>query len=247
MVKIGPFHLSWIVEIVLIATAIYQIWKLLEGTRGARVLTGLATVLVTVTLAAHLFHLRVIMEIIRLFSPSFFLAVIVLFQPELRQILAELGTRPRVGAARPREELIEEMVTAVESLQRERFGALMAIEREDYYLPGRETGTLLHAKLSADLLVTIFYPRTPLHDGGVIIRGDEIVAAAAIFPLTQREQLERRLGLRHRAAIGLSEETDAVVVVLSEETGIISIACKGVLERPYDPDGLRTRLTELLL
>jgi len=143
--------------------------------------------------------------------------------------------------------VIEHIVNAIEVLQRERFGALIAIERDDVFTPGRDTGTEIHARVSADLLATIFYPKTPLHDGGVIIRGEEVEVAAAIFPLTQKENLDRVLGLRHRAALGLSEETDAVVVVLSEETGTIALANGGNLIRPLDPDQLRAQLIKILL
>lgn len=241
------FNWSWGIEIFVIAIAIYQVWKLFHGTRGARVLTGLIILLITLTLFSQFLHLRVVSEVLSRFSPFFFIAFIILFQQELRQMLAELGTKPVVSATRHQSEAIEHIVNAAEILQRERLGALIAIEQEDLFAPGRDTGTLLDSKISADLLATIFYPKTPLHDGGVIIRGNEIVAAAAIFPLTKQEQLDRMLGLRHRAALGLSEETDAVVVVVSEETGMISVAYEGKLDRPFDADGLRARLTKILL
>ncbi|KIE58032.1 hypothetical protein A946_08925 [Methylacidiphilum kamchatkense Kam1] len=246
--KLFGFPLSGLLEILIIATAIYQIWKLLQGTRGFQVLTGLIVVLVGLTLFSSVFHLRVLTELLRLFSPSFFVALVVLFQPELRQVFAEVGRRSVVHIGRQQKsEVIEHIVNAAEILQREHIGALIAIEQDDVYLPARDTGTILNAQVSADLLVTIFYPRTPLHDGGVIIRGDQIVVAAAIFPLSQVEQMERLLGLRHRAALGLSEQTDAVVVVISEVTSVISIAYKGKMERHFDPDGLRAKLTQILI
>ena len=238
---------SWIIEILVIAVAIYQIWKLFHGTRGARVLSGLVILLITLTLSSQFLHLRVVSQILNQFYPFLFIAMVVLFQPELRQILAELGSKPIVTSSRHQSEVIEHIVNTVQILQRERLGALVAIEQEDLFAPARETGTVIHAELTADLLATIFYPKTPLHDGGVIIRGNQIVVAAAIFPLTNQEQLDRMLGLRHRAALGLSEETDAVIVVVSEETGTVSIAFEGKLERPFDIDGLRARLTEILL
>ncbi len=132
-------------------------------------------------------------------------------------------------------------------MQQDGHGALIAFEREITYEPARETGTILDAKVSDDLLATIFFPKTPLHDGGVIIVGDRIAVAAAIFPLTQAEGLQRNLGLRHRAALGLSDETDAAVVVLSEETGIISLAFGGELCRPLTTDELRSKLIAILL
>ncbi|CAB4244335.1 Cyclic di-AMP synthase CdaA [Methylacidimicrobium sp. AP8] len=240
--------LSWAVEILILAVVIYQVWKLLQGTRGVQVLTGLLIVLVVLTLFSAVLHLRVVTELIRLFSPSFFVALIVLFQPELRQVLAEVGRRSVTTSGRQlKAEVIEHIVNAAEICQRERIGALISLEREDLYGPARDTGTILDAKLSADLLVTIFYPRTPLHDGGVVIRDNRLVAAAAVFPLSETERLERPLGLRHRAALGLSEMTDAVVIVVSEETGGISIAFEGKLERHLDRDRLRARLTEILV
>ncbi len=240
-------HWSWLIEILIIAVGLYQVWKLFHGTRGARVLTGLAILLVTLTCVAYLLHLSVVAYILKFLSPFFFIALLILFQPELRQILAELGTKPMVSGSRQQTEVIEHIVNAIEVLQRERFGALIAIERDDVFTPGRDTGTEIHARVSADLLATIFYPKTPLHDGGVIIRGEEVEVAAAIFPLTQKEHLDRVLGLRHRAALGLSEETDAVVVVLSEETGTIALANGGNLIRPLDPDQLRAQLIKILL
>ncbi|MGD9897357.1 MAG: diadenylate cyclase CdaA [Candidatus Methylacidiphilaceae bacterium] len=247
MKTLGP-SFSWMVEILIIAVVIYQVWKLLQGTRGVQVLTGLLIVLVVLTLFSAVLHLRVVTELIRLFSPSFFVALVVLFQPELRQVLAEVGRRSVTSSGRQQQaEVIEHIVNAAEICQREHIGALISLEREDVYRPARDTGTLLDAKLSADLLVTTFYPRTPLHDGGVVIRDNRLVVAAAVFPLSETERLERPLGLRHRAALGLSEMTDAVVIVVSEETGVISIALEGKLERHFDPDRLRARLTEIVV
>ena len=238
---------SWLIEILLIAIGLYSVWKLFHGTRGARVLTGLVILLVTLTLISHFLRLSVVSWILELFYPSLLIGVVILFQPELRQMLSELGSKPIRSHSHQQSEVIEHIVNAIELLQRERYGALISVEQEDVFNPGRDTGTQLNAEVSADLLATIFYPKTPLHDGGAILRGNKIAAAAAIFPLTHREQLDRALGLRHRAALGLSEETDAVIVVLSEETGTIALAYQGELIRPLDPDGLRTRLTEILL
>jgi len=240
-------HWRWAVEILLLTCTLYYVWKLLRGTRGAKVLVGLATVLLVLTLTSTLLQLTVIAYLLSSFSTFFLLALIIIFQPELRRILAELGSRPLLAASQQQSEVIEAVVSAIEFLQGEHFGALIAFERDISYQPGHETGTEIDAKVSDDLLVTIFYPKTPLHDGGVIIQRDRIAAAAAIFPLTQAEGLQRTLGLRHRAALGLSDETDAIVVVLSEETGIISIAHNGELERPLMIDELRARLTEILI
>jgi diadenylate cyclase len=162
-------------------------------------------------------------------------------------MFAEVGSRPLLGSHRQQTEVIETVISALEQMQQVGHGALIAFEREITYEPARETGTLLDAKVSEDLLSTIFFPKTPLHDGGAIIVGDRLAVAAAIFPLTQAEGLQRTLGLRHRAALGLSDETDAVVVVLSEETGILSLAYNGELRRPLTTDELRSQLIAILL
>ncbi len=236
-------------EILLLAVGVYYVWKLFHGTRGAKVLVGLATLLVSLALLAVALRLTVIGWILGHSSTFLVLALVILFQPELRRMLAEIGTRHLRGSGfrQWQTEVIEEVVSSIETLQQSHCGALIALERDTVYQPGRETGTLLDAEVSADLLTTIFFPKTPLHDGGVLIAGDRIAAAGAIFPLTQSDRLQRALGLRHRAALGLSEDTDAVVVALSEETGLIALACGGHLERPLTPDELRQRLSELIL
>lgn len=239
-------HWRWAVEIAILTCSLYYCWKLFRGTGGARVLAGLAIIMAGVTLVSVLLQLNVIMEILRSFSTFFLLGLLVIFQPELRRILAEVGSRHLVSTTHQQTEVIESVVGAIEYLQSQRFGALIAFEREVNYEPGHITGTRIDSEVSTDLLATIFYPKTPLHDGGVMIQRNRLITAAAIFPLTQAEGLQRTLGLRHRAALGLSEETDAVVVVLSEETGTISVAHGGELIRPLSVDQLRARLTELL-
>jgi diadenylate cyclase len=235
------------IEILILTTGIYQMWKLFRGTRGASVLAGFAFTLAAMTLLAVALNLTVI-KILLQFSPTFLLtALVIIFQPELRRVFAEVGSRPLLGKHRQQTEVIEIVIRTLEQLQQDGYGALIAFERKITYEPARETGTILDAKVTDDLLATIFFPKTPLHDGGVIIVEDRIAVAAAIFPLTQAEGLQRTLGLRHRAALGLSDETDAVVVVLSEETGIISLAVGGELRRPLTTDELRSQLISILL
>jgi len=234
------------IEVLILAAVIYYLWKLFRGTRGARVLAGFGFVLATLSLLAKILGLTVIEMLLSSSSPFLVFALVVIFQPELRRIFAEVGSRPLLGTHRQQTEVIEVVISALEQLQQDGHGALIAFEREITYGAARENGTLLDAKVSEDLLTTIFFPKTPLHDGGTIIVQDRIAVAAAIFPLTQAEGLQRALGLRHRAALGLSDETDAAVVVLSEETGIISLAIGGELRRPLTTDELRSQLVAIL-
>lgn len=236
-----------IVEIAILSAGLYYMWKLFRGTRGARVLAGFGVILATMSLLAVALQLTVIEKLLS-FSPAFLItALVIIFQPELRRIFAEVGSRPLLGGHRQQTEVIEIVIRTLEQMQQDGHGALIAFERKITFEPARETGTILDAKVTDDLLATIFFPKTPLHDGGVIIVEDRIAVAAAIFPLTQAEGLQRNLGLRHRAALGLSDETDAVVVVLSEETGIISLAIGGELRRPLTTDELRSQLIAILL
>lgn len=236
-----------LIEILILTAGIYSMWKLFRGTRGARVLAGFGFVLATLSLISKVLQLTEIETLLSISSPFLLVALVIIFQPELRRMFAEVGSRPLLGSHRQQTEVIETVISALEQMQQVGHGALIAFEREITYEPARETGTLLDAKVSEDLLATIFFPKTPLHDGGAIIVGDRLAVAAAIFPLTQAEGLQRTLGLRHRAALGLSDETDAVVVVLSEETGIISLAYNGELRRPLTTDELRSQLIAILL
>jgi diadenylate cyclase len=234
-------------EILILTVGIYWVWKLFRGTRGARVLAGFGFLLAVLSLVSYALHLTVIARLLS-FSPIFLLAfLVIIFQPEIRRIFAEVGSRPLFSPHRQQAEVIEAVINGLEQLQLAGHGALIAFEREITYEAARETGTLMDAQVSDDLLATIFFPKTPLHDGGVIIVQDRIALAAGIFPLTQSEGLQRTLGLRHRAALGLSEETDAAIVVLSEETGIISLAYNGELRRPLTTDELRAQLIGILL
>ena len=236
-----------LVEILILTVGIYWLWKLFRGTRGARVLAGFGLLLALLSLVSYALRLTVIERLLG-FSPIFLLtSLVIIFQPELRRIFAEVGSRPLFSPHRQQAEVIEAVINGLEQLQLAGHGALIAFEREIAYEPARETGTLIDAQVTDDLLATIFFPKTPLHDGGVIIVQDRIALAAGIFPLTQSEGLQRTLGLRHRAALGLSEETDAAIVVLSEETGIISLAFNGELRRPLTTDELRTQLIAILL
>lgn len=235
-----------VVEISVVAYLIYRVLILWAGTRAFQMLFGLI-LLVAVYALSSLLGLSVIESILsRAFTVGAF-ALIVVFQPELRSALARLG-RSRVLNVLTRFEersqaVADEIAKAVDKLSRSRIGAIIAIERElslDEYI--EKTGTRLRADVSADLLVSMFSPRSPLHDGAVVVRGGEIIAAGVHLPLTQYPLGDKTLGTRHRATLGLSEETDAYVIVVSEETGQISVARRGVLRRGLTPDQLRDRL-----
>lgn len=233
-------------EILLLAAVIYYFLLLFRGTRGAAVFSGFIIVLLAMAALTQWFHLDVVNWILSRFLTFLALAVIIIFQPELRRALAQLGTRNLFGTFRQRVELIDVIVETARSLSQKHHGGLMAIEREIGFRGVGETGASIDAKATPDLLTTIFSPNTPLHDGGVILRGDRVVAAACVFPLTQRQGLRASVGMRHRAAMGLSEETDAVVVVISEETGEISVAQHGNLVQGLDAEALREYLLTTL-
>jgi diadenylate cyclase len=233
-------------EILLLAAVIYYFLLLFRGTRGAAVFTGFIIVLLGVIGLTQIFQLDVMSWILGRFLAFLAIAVLVIFQPELRRALAQVGSQQFFGNPQQRGELIDVLVEASRSLSQKRFGALMAIEREIGFRGLTETGVAIDAKATAELLTTIFFPNTPLHDGGVVLRGDRVVSAACVFPLTIRQGLSTQLGMRHRAAIGLTEETDALVIVVSEETGQISVVHGGRLEQNLGADGLRAFLTKKL-
>lgn len=239
------------IELLLIGAVVYWTVRFLQGTRGARMLKGIGFVLIALYLIVRLLastfdlsRIAFLYEKLLLFA-SF--AIVVVFQPELRRALMRLGeTRLFRGWSNQLNEEIEQLVESATFLAKRKIGALIAIER-DVGLGGiAETGTRLNAELTADLLNTIFWPNSPLHDLGVIVTQGRVAYAGVQFPLAESGDLERELGSRHRAAVGMSQESDAVVLVVSEETGDVSIAERGQLIRKLTPDGLRGLLIELL-
>jgi diadenylate cyclase len=235
------------VEIAILWMVIYQGYLYFRGTRGAKVLSGLALALLTLLLVARLLQLEVILWLITNIAAFLSVALVVIFQPELRRALAALGSHHFFSTTPQNRETIEVISDIVFDLSNRQFGALIAVERDINISSFAESGVTVDCELSPELVVTIFQPKTPLHDGGLILRNDRILAAACIFPVSQREDLDRNLGLRHRAALGLSEESDAVTLVVSEETGIVSICHRGKIERNFDPESLKLRLGELFL
>lgn len=234
-------------EIFILSVGIYYAYLGLKGTRGLRVLTGLAAVILSLVLLSQLFGLEVISWLLRNLSAVVMLALVVIFQPELRRMLAHLGSHPLFGTQTKNREIVEVLAETAFDLSNRHLGALVAIERGTDIQSHIESGVALDSRLSPELIVTIFHPKTPLHDGGLIVRNDRVVSAGCIFPISQRQDLDRNLGLRHRAAIGLTEESDAIVLVVSEETGNVSLCHGGKLEREFTPADLRKRLSELLL
>ena len=235
------------VEILILAVIIYYVFTFVRGTRGFFILTGFLVVLLTVALVSSLLDLKVLRFILGTFSAFLTVAVLVIFQPELRRMLAQLGTLPLLQTSREARENIEVIIQTAERLSEMRIGALVALEQSIQVQESVESGIPVDCVATSEMLESIFFPNNAIHDGGVIIKGGRIAYAACIFPLTRRQDLNKSLGTRHRAAIGLSEETDAVVVVVSEETGQIAYAYRGQLIRGVSIEELRSFLTLVLV
>ena len=236
-----------LVEIAIVSLLIYRILLLIRETRAMQMLVGIL-LLAGLYLMAVIAGLSLIRRLIEALLQYGAIAALVVFQPEMRAALARLGQSRLVrmlGSAR-QERIVDRLVEGVEQLSQSGVGAIVAVQRETGLKEYAQTGSGVEAMLSAELLGTIFAPHSPLHDGAVIIVGDQIKAAGAILPLTQNPVRDRSLGTRHRAAIGLSEETDAIVIVVSEETSLISVAYRGSIELGVDGNRLRQLLESTL-
>ena len=239
-------------EMLLMAAMVYVAYRSLRGTRGARVVRGFVFVVVTSFVLLRLLTEYLQMERLNYLYgqlvPWLLVLAVVVFQPELRRSLMRLGENPllRFFLKHGATVFVDRIVRAVTTLSRNRVGAIIAIERDASLATLAEGGIPLDAELTADLLTTIFWPGSPLHDMGVVIRSGRIAAAGCEFPLSHQAILDPHFGTRHRAAVGLTEECDALVIVVSEETGGISIAESGQLETPLTPEQLRIRLLDLL-
>ncbi|VGO17379.1 Cyclic di-AMP synthase CdaA [Pontiella desulfatans] len=241
-----PNTLGWI-EIFILAGLLYFVFRLFQGTRGASILSGLIVLFGILSAVTSLSHLDVLNWILSKLMLYITLAIMVIFQPEIRRVLARLGRQPwRNNGMASQKSLVEPILQTVKLLSKRKIGALIAIEREIGTRAIQDTGTRMNSAVSSELLATIFFPHTPLHDGGVIISGDRICAAGCLFPLSQKEELSKMLGTRHRAAIGITEETDAIVIVVSEETGAVSIAYNGRLRRGLNAEKLHRVLSSML-
>jgi len=234
-------------EIMILTLGIYSALRIIRGTRSAPVVTGFVLLLLTVTLVTFLLQLTVLITLLKNVVGILALAILILFQPELRRILGELGSMPMLTSSHEQREAIEVVIQTCERLSEVRIGALIAIERSIRLEEAVESGIVVDCEATPEMLETIFFPNNAVHDGGVILKGDRITHAACIFPLTERKDLAKSMGTRHRAAIGLSEETDAIVVVVSEESGAISYAYKGQLVRRVTVEALREFLSSMLV
>lgn len=238
-----------LLDILLVSLVLYEVLKLIRGTRAVQMAIG-GGVFVALFYGSRFSRLETVNWLIRNSAAYMPFAVIVLFQSDIRRALAHLGRAPffrYLAKASSAEDTIEELVVAASMLASQRVGAIIAVEREIGLRNYIEGGIPLDAVLSYDLLLSIFQTSSPLHDGAVILQEDRVAAAACFLPLTVNPKLSKELGSRHRAAIGLTEENDSIAVVISEETGSISVVSDGQIERGLSADALRTRLRALVL
>jgi diadenylate cyclase len=238
--------LADVIDVLIVTVLLYALLVLLRGTRAMQMLWGILIIggLYLFSRALQLITLSTILGNLLAFLP---IAIIVLFQREIRSMLAAFGSKTLLRWRTGQEEgpvMLNELALAVQALASKRIGALIAVERRDSLSAWADTGIPLEARFTYDLMLNIFIPGTPLHDGAVVLRGNRIVAASCFLPLTTRHRLSSELGTRHRAAIGLTEESDALVIVVSEETGTISLAVEEQLLRPLDETTLRNALAE---
>jgi diadenylate cyclase len=239
-----PINWKDIVEIIILWIVVYRIFLFLKGTKAIYLLRGIIF-LVVALLAFQLFDFPVLTRLLTYFFAFFLILVAIIFQPELRDGLMHLGKR-HIFYIEPKKEEIEktlrEIVSAVGALSRKSIGALIAIQREIGLKRYIESGVLLNSDLTSELIQNIFYSGAPLHDGGLIINGTKMISASCLFPLSDNPDLERALGMRHRAGVGLSENSDALLIMVSEENGSISLAINGQLTRNLAPNDLLTIL-----
>jgi diadenylate cyclase len=232
-----------LVDILLVSFIIYNLFLLIRGTRAVQMAFGIVLIILAYYLS-ETFELHTVHWLLRNFLSYIVIAIIVLFQAEIRRGLATFGTNPFLNFFYKQEKnpAIEEIVMASTTLSQKRIGGLIVIENEVGLKTYIEGGILLDAVVTFDLLLSIFYPKSPLHDGAVIIKNGRIMAASCFLPLTTNPRLSKDLGTRHRAALGISEESDAVVIVISEETGLISLVYRGKIHRNLQTTSLRNHL-----
>ncbi len=243
-----PLRWSDAIDILIVSILLYEFLKLIRGTRAVQMALGTGLI-VGLYYVSSWAHLETVNWLIRNVIGYVVFALIVLFQSDIRRALAHVGRAPvlrSLSRTEPSGEMIEELVVAATTLSSQRVGAIIVIEREIGLRNYIESGIPLDARLTYDLIVSIFQPTAPLHDGAVIVQEDRIAAAACFLPLAVNPRVAKNLGTRHRAAIGLTEENDAVAIVVSEETGRISLTMEGGIEMGFDAESLRTRLQPLV-
>lgn len=247
MVELLRQH-RWILnflDIALMSVVLYRLLLILKGTKAVQMLIGLG-ILLLASVASRYLELYTIDWLVQSFWAQIVIAIIVLFQPEIRRALAHIGEAQFLTFTKAEElKSLEEIVRASISLANKKIGALIVIERDTSLKDFIEVGTPLDAKVSRELLASIFHPTSPIHDGAVIIKGNRIASAGCFLPITLSSELSKSLGTRHRAGIGLTEETDAIAIIVSEETGFISMAMDGKLETKLDMGTMRDLLTDI--
>jgi diadenylate cyclase len=247
-----PVTLWDVIDIMIVSIIVYEVLKLIRGTHAVQMAMGIAFIVGLFYLSRG-FQLETLNWLIRNVVGYVVFAAIVLMQGDIRRALVHIGRAPffrvfrRLDRSVSDDDTVEELVVAATTLAAKRTGALIVLERSIGLRNYIESGIPLDARLTYDLLVSIFQPTSPLHDGAVIVQQDRVAAAACFLPLTVNPRLSRELGSRHRAAIGVTEENDAVSIVVSEETGVISLVIAGDIERRIEPDTLRLRLSQLIV
>ncbi|SFH04587.1 diadenylate cyclase [Desulfotomaculum arcticum] len=250
-VNLNLFDITSIIDILIVAFVLYRLMMLIRGTRAVQLIKGMVVLLVA-TAMSSLLNLNTVHWLLRQTMTALVVALPIVFQPELRRALEKIGggnffARPLTQMAEgDLSALINEVLRAVQKMSATRTGALIVLERGTGLEEFIDAGIRVDGLVSAELLENIFIPKSPLHDGAAIIRGDRLQAAACVLPLSESRELSRELGTRHRAAVGLSEQSDALAVVVSEETGNVSMAVEGSLYRRLNEAGLRELLVEFL-
>ncbi|MFC1538831.1 diadenylate cyclase CdaA [Candidatus Latescibacterota bacterium] len=247
--KIGFFPISIIdiLDILIVSVIFYGIYLRIKDTRAMQLIIGLL-ILVTLSLIATWANFQALAALIQFFKSVWLIAIVIIFAPELRRLLMQIGSWRSFSliSRQTEQHSIDEIVTAARVLSEKKYGALIVITRETQLGVVVDSGTTINSEVSYQILLTIFTPNSPLHDLAVVIRGDRIVAANCLLPLSESQKIDRNLGSRHRAALGISEETDAIVVIVSEETSSISLSVDGRLIQNLSPAELRTNLISLL-
>ena len=246
-----PFGISLIdlIDVAIVSVILYQIFVWLKGTAGMQLLRGLFIIFIVYFLAQQ-FGLRTLNWLMERFVTVILIVIIIVFQPELRRALERIGrgrflSKLGISLGTKGSAVVRQLIDAVEKCSQEKIGALIVLERNTGLNEFLESGVRIDAPVSEELLITILTPQTPLHDGAIIVQGDRIAAAGCLLPLSESRLIDRRLGTRHRAAVGMSEQSDALVIVVSERTGTISVAENGYLQRFLTKEILEERLFDI--